>query len=65
MYDYNDSRNSSEHSLEDGEQEIGNLVTSYGRRSQNTLEAEVVEVTDVAAGCVGEGQRITPEEPLE
>lgn len=45
-----DSRNSGEHALEDGEQEIGNLVTSHRWRGENTLEAEVIEVTDVGTG---------------
>ena len=50
MHDDNDSRNSGEHSLEDSEQKIGNLATSHRRRTQNTLEAEVIEVTDILAG---------------
>lgn len=50
MHGDNDSRNSGEHSLEDSEQKIGNLVASHRRRTQNTLEAEVIEVTDILAG---------------
>lgn len=50
------SRNCSKHSLEDSKEKIRNLVTSYRRGSQYTLETKVVEVPDVGASRVGEGQ---------
>ena len=51
----------SEHTLENCEEKIGNIAALL---SQNTLETEVIEVTDEFVGGLGEGKRITPEEPL-
>jgi len=47
--------------LENCEEKIGNIAALL---SQNTLETEVIEVTDEFVGGLGEGKRITPEEPL-
>lgn len=59
------SRNSSEHALEDGKQNIRNLGAADRWRRQDILHTKVRQVTDETASRVGEGQRVTPEEPLE
>lgn len=59
------SRNGSEHALENAEENIRNLCASNGWSAQNTLQAEVVQVTDVCSGRVRERERVAPEKPLE
>lgn len=53
--------NCREHTLENSEGEIRNIA---GLLCQNTLETEVVEVTDEGTRSLGEGEGISPEEPL-
>ena len=55
----------SEHALVDGEEEIGNLMTTNRRRRQGIPESNVVEVADEFPRSVREGERVAPEEPLE
>lgn len=57
--------NRSEHALVHGKQQIGNLSRSHGGSCENISEANVVQVAEELAGTVGEGERVTPEEPLE
>lgn len=59
------SRNSSEHALEDGEQKIWDFGAANRGLCQNILHTKVGQITDELSSSVGEGQRITPEEPLE
>jgi hypothetical protein len=54
--------NSSEHTLENGKEKIGNVAGFLGK---NTLETKVVEISNEFAPGPGKGKRITPEEPLE
>ena len=61
----NHSRNASKHALEDGKKKVGDLVTPHGRRTKDTLHTEVVKVANVFTRGVGEGQRVSPEKPLE
>jgi hypothetical protein len=54
-----------EHALVDSKHKIGDLRRSNRWCSEDISEAKVFQVTNVFAGSVGEGERITPEEPLE
>jgi hypothetical protein len=60
-----DLRDGSEHCLVPCIQEIRNPGATDRRLCKDILEAEVVKSTDELAGVVGEGKRVTPEEPLE
>lgn len=62
---WKNSRNSGEHALENAEQDIRDMSTSYGRGSQHIPQPNVLQVTNVFSSRVGEGERVTPEEPLE
>lgn len=58
-------RDGGEHALVDGEHEVGDSVGAHRGAGEDAPEAEIGEVTDEGAGGVGEGERVTPEEPLE
>ena len=59
------NRDGCEHALVDGEEEIRDLGGAHGWCSEDVPEADVLQVSDVLAGGVGEGERVAPEEPLE
>lgn len=59
------SRYSSEHALEDGEQKIWDLGAADRGLCQDILHTKVGQITDELSSSVGEGQGVTPEEPLE
>lgn len=58
-------RDSSEHALEQAEQQIRNLAASHAGLGQHIHETKVGQVTNERAASVTERQAITPEEPLE
>jgi hypothetical protein len=60
-----DLRDGSEHCLVPCIQEIRKSSAANRGLSKYILEAEVVKSTNELAGVVGEGKRVTPEEPLE
>ena len=45
----------SEHSLVDGEEEVGDLVAAYAGGAEDVAEADVFEVADEGVGGFGEG----------
>lgn len=59
------SRNTGKHALEDSEEEIWHLGATHRWGSQYIPESEVLQITNVCTSGVGEGQRVSPEEPLE
>lgn len=61
----NDLRDRGEHALVDSKEKVWNLVACDRRRSQEISKADVFKISDVFAGVVREGQRVTPEEPLK
>ena len=60
-----DIRNCREHALVDGNQQIRNPGASNAGLIKHISEADIGEVTNVRVGSVGEGEGISPEEPLE
>jgi hypothetical protein len=54
-----------EHTLVYGEEEIGDIGGANGGSTKNISEANVLKIANVLAGGVREGERVTPEEPLE
>ena len=58
-------RDSSEHTLVNGEKQIRDLGAADGGLSQDVHEAEVGQVSHEGPSGVGEGEGVAPEEPLE
>lgn len=58
-------RDGSEHSLVDGKEQVWYSAATDRRLRQDVTEANVGQVSDESPGGVGEGQRISPEEPLK
>lgn len=54
-----------EHALVHSKQKIRDLGRTDGGRTEDIAETNVLQITDVAASGVREGERVTPEEPLE
>ena len=61
---WEDVRDGGEHALVNTKHECGNTGRTDGRLAIDPPESKVLEVTDVCIGTVAEGERITPEEPL-
>lgn len=60
-----DIRDRREHALVDGEEEIRDLGAPNRRLGQDTFEAEVRKIPNVRTCSMGEGEGVSPEEPLE
>jgi len=60
-----DRRDGSEHALVYSKHQIRNPRASHTRRSQHVPKTNVSKIPNVFTGIVGEGQGITPEEPLK
>lgn len=58
-------RDSSEHALIEAEKKVRDLAAANAWLGEGLHETKVGEVADVGASGVGEGERVTPEEPLK
>lgn len=58
-------RNGGEHALVEAEENVGDLAATNAGLTEHLHQTKVGEVADEGASLVGEGERITPEEPLE
>ena len=58
-------RDGCEHALVEAEQDVGDLAAANAGVTENLHETKVGEVTDEGAALMGEGERVTPEEPLK
>lgn len=55
----------SEHFLVDAEKDRGDSGGSDGWLGKDVLQGKVLQIADESRSSVGEGERETPEEPLE
>lgn len=65
MQSRNDIRDSREHALVDTEQQIWDSGAANGWLAKDTSEPDVLQVADISRSIVAEGERVSPEEPLE
>lgn len=59
------SRNGREHALIQAKEKVGNLGAADRGLGEGLHETEVAEIADIGAAGMGEGQTVSPKEPLE